>query len=306
MEAVSQHDLFDFILDGWFVFADYSVAKWMEHLDRIFSKAVCFAELNQFEKHEVVITELCEAAGEFSTKFSVDLDFDRTKADHSQNDLKMNPQLCMVLNNFEDGEIYFQSLWTHMVLHRQKTFAKRNEISLNTLANAMKTIRDATEAISSDKSLANETRDKLWTLYGKRLFKCPKINCFHFHEGFMDKRTRDDHVMRHDRPFHCAEPDCGAAEFGFGSLKDLEQHKAKFHLDPEAKADMFKDIKPERVSHAKYDCVTCGKSFVRLSILKDHKLTHIGQKPHECSRCGKAFTRKNDCQRHEKIHDRHR
>ncbi|KEF62316.1 uncharacterized protein A1O9_00288 [Exophiala aquamarina CBS 119918] len=283
---------------------DYSVAKWMEHLDRIFGKLVSLTEPNQFEKHEVVMQELCEAAHEFSTRFSKDLDLDRTIADRSQRDVMMNPQLCVVFDNFEDGGTVFQSLWTHMVLHRQKPFAKRNEISLNTLAKAMITIREALEAISSDKVLENETLDKLWSLYGKRLFKCPKINCFHFHEGFMDKRTRDEHVLRHDRPFHCPEPDCSTAEFGFGSVKDLEQHKAKFHLDPEAKADMFKDIKRPTMNHAKYDCVTCGKSFVRLSILKDHRLTHSGQKPHECPRCGKAFTRKNDCQRHEKIHDR--
>lgn len=278
----------------------------MEHLDRIFSKVECLADPNEFEKHEVVMQELCEAAHEFNAKFFDDLDFDRTKTQHSQEDLAMKPQLCQVLNNFEDGEADFQSLWTHMVLYRRRAFAKRNEISLNTLASAMTTVRSTLEEISSDKSLSSETRDKLGTLYGDRLFKCSKINCFYFHEGFKYESTRDDHVRRHDRPFSCTEPDCIAAEFGFGSQRDLEQHKAKFHLVPEAKAEMFKDIKPETVSHAKYDCVTCGKSFVRLSILKDHKLTHTGQKPHECSRCGKAFTRKNDCQRHEKIHDKRR
>jgi len=278
----------------------------MEHLDRIFSKVGCLADPKDLKKHEVVMQELCEAAHEFNTKFSDDLEFERTKSEHSQEDLAMNPQLRQVLEDFEESEIDFQSLWTHMVLYRRRTFAKRNEISLNTLAGAIATIRHTLEDISSDRSLPSETRDKLGTLYGDRLFKCSKINCFYFHEGFKHKSTRDDHIKRHDRPFNCIEPDCIAAEFGFGSQKDLDQHKAKFHLVPEAKAEMFKDIKPETVTHYKYDCVTCGKSFVRLSILKDHKLTHDGLKPHECSRCGKAFTRKNDCQRHEKIHDKHR
>jgi DNA-directed RNA polymerase subunit RPC12/RpoP len=304
--AIDQRELHNLVLGGCFGFADYAVAKWMEHFDRVSGQASCLANPDQFERHEVAMQELCEAANEFSTTYSDDLDIDRTKADRSQADVKLNPQLCQVLNEFEDGTICFQSLWTHVVRHRQRGFAKQNEISLNKLENAIVTIRKKIEDISSDKFLTEERRDMLWLFYGRRPFKCSKITCFYFHEGFTDARIRNDHIQRHDRPFHCDVPDCTAAEFGFGSKRDLDQHTAKFHLDPEVKAEMFKDLKPEKPSHAKYDCGTCGKSFVRRSILKDHQLTHSGQKPYECPRCGKAFTRKNDCTRHEKIHDNRR
>lgn len=285
---------------------DYAVSKWMGHLERVFSRASLLSDSGQFEKHEHAMQDLCEAVNEFYVTYSADLDTDRAEADRSQTDVKLNLQLREVLDQFEDSEQGFQSIWTHMVVYRQRSFVKRNDVSLNQLRTAMYDIRNMIEDISSSKSLTEETRVKLRSFYGWRPFKCSRTSCFYFHEGFTDAKVRDHHIQRHDRPFNCDVPDCTIAELGFSTKKLLEQHIENYHLDPEVKAEMFKDIKPEKPSHARFDCTKCGKSFVRRSILKDHELTHAGLKPHECQRCGKPFTRKNDCTRHEKNHDNRR
>jgi uncharacterized Zn-finger protein len=282
---------------------DYAIPKWMGHFDRVYSKASYLSDPIQFEQHELVMQALCEATHDFCNTYSGDLDLNRAETNKPQEGVNLSMQLQQVLDQFEDSEPSFRSLLSHMVEHRQQSFVKRNEVSLNQLKVAMDTIRSNIEEISNDKSLAKEIREKLEKFYGSRPFKCPKTTCFYFHDGFLDKKTRDLHVQRHDRPHHCAVADCTIAEAGFATKKLLDQHTENFHLDPEVKAGMFKDIKPEKPSHAKFDCGKCGKSFVRRSILKDHELTHAGLRPHECSRCGRAFTRKSDCTRHEKNHD---
>ena len=281
----------------------YAISKWVGHFERVFGKASQLSDSNQFDQHEQAMQALCEAVNEFYSTYSGDLDVVRTQPHELQTSVSLSPQLLEVLDQFEDSEYSFRLLWNHIIDHRQQTFIKRNEVSLNQLKTAMETIRKAIEETSNEKFLAKETRDKLREYYGLRPFKCSKTSCFYFHEGFFDTKIRDHHIQRHDRPFHCAVPDCTVAETGFSTKKLLDQHTENFHLDPEVKAEMFKDIKPEKPNHAKFDCAKCGKSFVRRSILKDHELTHAGLKPHECSRCGKAFTRKNDCTRHEKNHD---
>ncbi|KAK5057581.1 hypothetical protein LTR84_011581 [Exophiala bonariae] len=301
--TVPQWELHSSILDGSFGFMDYAIPKWMGHFDRVYSKASYLSDPSQFEQHELVMQALCEAAHDFCITYSGDLDLHRAETNKLQEGENLSKQFQQVLDQFEDSEPSFRSLWSHMVEHRQQSFVKRNEVSLNQLKVAMDTIRSNIEEMSNNRSLARETREKLEKFYGSRPFKCPKTTCFYFHEGFLDKKTRDHHVQRHDRPHHCAVPDCTVAEAGFATKKLLDQHTENFHLDPEVKAGMFKDIKPEKPSHAKFDCGKCGKSFVRRSILKDHELTHAGLRPHECSRCGKAFTRKSDCTRHEKNHD---
>lgn len=304
--TVSQWELHHLVLAGSFGFMDYAISKWMGHLERVFSRASLLCDSGQFEKHELAMQDLCEAVKEFYVTYSGDLDIDRAEADRSQTDVMLNLQLQEVLDQFEDSEQGFQSIWTHMVVYRQRSFAKRNEVSLNQLRTAMYGIRNMIEDISSSKSLTEETRDKLRSFYGWRPFKCSKTSCFYFHEGFTDAKIRDHHIQRHDRPFNCDVPDCTIAEHGFSTKKLLDQHIENYHLDAEVKAEMFSDIKPQKPSHARFDCAKCGKSFVRRSILKDHELTHAGLKPHECQRCGKPFTRKNDCTRHEKNHDNRR
>jgi ankyrin repeat protein len=65
--------------------------------------------------------------------------------------------------------------------------------------------------------------------YGPNLFKCPKKECEHFHEGFADASSRQNHLRKHERPFFCPHTGCHYADLGCRSLRELNDHTARFH-----------------------------------------------------------------------------
>src|SRR6202035_209061 len=97
----------------------------------------------------------------------------------------------------------------------------RNDVSIKSLNDVLFRNRKLLESLSSLNlpSYSGEN-ENLTTYYGDKRFKCPKITCFYFHEGFKDAKSRDTHINRHDRPFNCTSPDCSVAEFGFASGND--------------------------------------------------------------------------------------
>ncbi|OAP56381.1 hypothetical protein AYL99_09560 [Fonsecaea erecta] len=294
------------VLKGSYAFADYAVAKWMSHFDHMLDKLGSRVDHRESDAYETVVQELCEAVENMVRECSDNLQISQAVAEAPQLEVELAPEIRRRLTVFDGAEVGFQSLWAHIVLHRSKDIVKRNEISLDRLKTAMEGIRNILERLFKDRALPAEDHQRLKSRYGSKVFRCSKVTCFYFHEGFTDGHTRDMHVIRHDRPFQCVAADCDIGDMGFGSKKELDSHMRNFHADVEMKAEIFTEIKPATPSHAKYGCGQCGKSFVRRSILRDHELAHNGQKPYECARCGKSFTRKNDCTRHEKIHENRR
>lgn len=47
-----------------------------------------------------------------------------------------------------------------------------------------------------------------------------------------------------------------------------------------------------------FKCNTCGKSFIRLSVVKAHARRHNSFKPFPCTECPKRFFSANECHRH--------
>jgi uncharacterized Zn-finger protein len=170
----------------------------------------------------------------------------------------------------------------------------------------MKRNRKLLEDLAASKALLTaEEKSALEQFHGKKSYKCPKILCFDFHEGFTDAKSRDMHINRHDRPFRCTFEDCSVAEFGFGTNKELEKHERLFHPTFENQGITFSTPKATE-SKTPWQCSMCEKRFTRGFHMRNHVRAHMAERPHACSECGKAFTRKNDCKRHEKIHERKR
>jgi hypothetical protein len=188
-------------------------------------------------------------------------------------------------------------VWNHIRRQQGGGVIARNDISLNSLRDVVKRNREFVEKLPP-----REFGD-LTDFYGKKQFKCSKLTCFYFHEGFDNAAKRDKHVNKHDRPFNCDVLGCSISLFGFTSNTELEKHKRFFHPEMVDLTTTFKVAK-EPVTAAKYPCRLCGKRFTRSFSHKNHEMSHRGEKPFACSECGKAFTRKNDCVRHEKIHNK--
>ena len=212
---------------------------------------------------------------------------------------------CESLRNYA----YYEDLlvvWNHATEHARKGLTAVNDISMKGLDVAVKRNRELLERITLEGNQQTAERAILQGFYGDRRFKCPKVTCYYFHEGFKSPKDRDQHINRHDRPFFCTFPDCSVAVFGFSKNKDLEKHRRLFHPDMEEQANIFTKAANPTTATPQHKCDLCGKSFTRRMILKDHVRSHTGTRPHNCPECGRAFVRANDCRRHQRIHDKRR
>ena len=76
-----------------------------------------------------------------------------------------------------------------------------------------------------DKCESNNINEKLFReFYGMNRFKCPRIWCYGFTEGFDKLLARDEHVKRHDRPFSCIDKGCPFYKLGFETEAQLNRH----------------------------------------------------------------------------------
>lgn len=79
--------------------------------------------------------------------------------------------------------------------------------------------------------LESEQQYPLEQYYGPKfsLFKCSRENCLHFSEGFQSSTERDEHELKHERPFTCPEVACLKSSIGFPSQRDLQSHIKSQH-----------------------------------------------------------------------------
>lgn len=195
-----------------------------------------------------------------------------------------------------------QAVWSHVDRHQNKGLAARNNVSLEILSKTFTRNRELLEELTSSRNCPSDVLD---CFYGDKRYKCPKLTCFYFHEGFKDAKSRDLHKNRHDRPYQCTFPNCTLVEFGFRSSNELGKHMKAYHPDENDEAVTFTAANTVRAS-TPFACPVCEKRFTRGFALRNHIRSHNAERPFACSLgCGKAFTRANDCKRHEKtIHAR--
>lgn len=148
---------------------------------------------------------------------------------------------------------------------------------------------------------------ELCQFYGNNWFKCPRVSCHFYHEGFSTAEKRKSHVDRHERPFLCIFDGCQMQVFGCSTADELRKHVIDWHgidaYDGQEYPPPPKAQKPSTAKHpAKFKCPLCDTRFTRKANLQSHLRVHENIKPYTCSVCGEAFTRKSDCDRHEKGH----
>lgn len=276
------------------MFQDYAVVNWAYHL-----RAMVEAReelLTEDPDSRDALWELSQAIKEFVDKYEEEL--------YADSSLETSASACEA---FQQSDFYpaLDLVWSHIGRHQEKGFDARNDISIKLLSESFFRNRALLEELASSNASLPYGWRNLAHFYGNKTFKCPKVTCFWFHEGFKDAKSRDSHVNRHDRPFRCTFPDCSVAEFGFRSSKELEKHTTLFHPSLEDQGRIFATLKTV-IAQTPWACHMCPKKFTRKFHLKNHIRTHTAEKPFPCSECGKPFTRANDCKRHEKLHARRR
>lgn len=291
---LARQKLQGFAVEGYFVFQDYAVANWAYHLRAMLEAGEELLAGNS--QSQDTLSELSQAMMAFADNYEEELY-------EGSNPQTFEPA-CEAFRNYEFYPV-LESVWGHIRRHEEKGLDARNDVSIRLLGRAVLRNRTILEELTSSNASFLRGRNELAEFYGSKTFKCPKVTCFWFHEGFEDAKTRDSHINRHDRPFRCAFPDCSVAEFGFGSSKELDKHTSLFHPSLEDQAKVFPALKTALVK-GHFACHMCPKRFTRGFHLRSHIRTHTAEKPFLCSECGKSFTRANDCRRHEKIHIRRR
>ena len=117
-------------------------------------------------------------------------------------------------------------LTSHIYTFQKKGFEARHKISIKTLDEALKQNRKILECLPAklEKSRAASDLTAYRKFYdAEKLYKCNRITCRYFSEGFKDKQSRKRHVNVHDRPWHCDVQNCLGQE-GFAKENDLQKY----------------------------------------------------------------------------------
>jgi DNA-directed RNA polymerase subunit RPC12/RpoP len=280
-----------FAQHGYFAFQDYAVAKWGHHLRATVDMGLDL--LSDHPDNVVALYDIEAALYDFIDVYDNDGTF-------AEPPVPAAKEACKIFERrgFYENLLY---LWSHITQHQQKGPEFRNEISLKDLGLALMRNREILETLPHSNGSSHAA--DLNVFYGDKAFKCPKVTCHYFHEGFKDANSRETHIRRHDRPYNCTVADCLGAESGFSSNKDLEKHMRAYHFELCDLAETFATKKAVPAT-TPYKCHLCDRAFTRKLHLDSHTRNHNGERPYACDECGKAFTRSNDMRRHKKIHSR--
>ncbi|KAF2638941.1 hypothetical protein P280DRAFT_470952 [Massarina eburnea CBS 473.64] len=283
----------ELMLKGYFAFQDYAIATWFLHVSAFVKTGKdLFAQAQDPETLSTLLQDVSTAIDEFMDRYDEENFYD-IEVEKCRND-------CEV---FKDQDFYkdIVSLTSYIYQYQTKGFDARYKISIKSLKAALDRNRELLE--KSVTKLKESHLKKYKEFYdAEKRFKCDKITCIFFSEGFKDHKSRKKHVNCHDRPYKCEVDDCLGAE-GYANSRDLEKHTRAFHPNISDLAERFNST-PVQKAKAAFTCTLCGQSFTRKLIMQDHEKSHRGERPHECAECGKSFTRKNDLTRHRRIHDR--
>lgn len=289
-EKEDEKELRKLMLGGHFAFQDYAVAKWFHHINAFVKSGRRFLdEANDIEKH---LDSMCTALDEFTGRYD-EVDWEAGRLEACVSD-------CSAFADYALHENLLL-LTSHIYTFQKKGFEARHKISIKSLEVALERNRKLLEELPA--KLDKHEMTTYCQFYDeKKKYKCTKITCRYFSQGFSDAKAKKRHINIHERPFQCEFSDCLGAE-GYANEKDLRNHTRLFH--PEA-SDLAETFHASTAKRGKSDhaCSYCGKTFTRSFHLKNHERSHRGERPHECPECGKAFTRANDCKRHQKLHER--
>ncbi|XPS93405.1 hypothetical protein M3J09_002762 [Ascochyta lentis] len=172
------------------------------------------------------------------------------------------------------------------------------------ISKVMSSLRSEMELFAKAPDTTTLQRDDIHSFYGPNLFKCARLNCRFYYEGFATEHQRKQHNDKHERAFLCPEKGCPWATIGYPTAKELRAHTKECHEEPEypeedheASESLTRGKQPQS-----FQCTLCPKRFTRAFNLRAHLRTHTEERPFVCSVCDKTWARKGDRNRHERLH----
>ncbi|RBA12653.1 hypothetical protein FPRO05_04103 [Fusarium proliferatum] len=201
------------VLNGDYGFMDYAVLNWIRHLE--------VGTLN-VSGHEDKVGELSES---FETFLRNHWRGPATSVPISEGTKKRLE--CFKALDFYDQLEQSVASWKNQL--RLSKGVKSREVALD-LGDLTLSVRKVLEDIvtsSSDPSIHKTINDK----YGNMIFKCPRLTCQFFVNGFLTEKERDEHLDKHIRPYRCRDEGCRGSIFGFASMRERDKHLRVTHRD---------------------------------------------------------------------------
>jgi hypothetical protein len=242
--------LLEFGREGYFAFQDYAIAHWADHLS-----AWIKSSSDELQNEPNIDKQTSDVLLIFGDRFRTDLaafgvDQDLMLQCDQLQDLGCSPTIAMI--------------WKHIQAFKTLQNDRQDKVSLSSLGKALERSRSILEGLSTLAAKGKEEAQSLLSLYGENWFKCSRLSCYYFHEGFQSQSSRQCHYDRHDRPFRCEEESCPAGSIGFASLKELEKHKRNMHPGIGKLSSTFARLKKLTAAEAlleKYPCPVCPSKF---------------------------------------------
>ncbi|KAJ5538185.1 ankyrin repeat-containing protein [Penicillium frequentans] len=241
----------DLIKSGYYAFADYAVCFWSHHL----------RDGLKDDTEQATVNSLLEVLSRFleSHYRAPETDFD-----------------IPIFAREIEGRLQMHEVWSDCdKLLRALVSTKKQLSSFNSDA-ASNDCLNISSVVARIRQLLEQTvlenkvdSEMLKSFYGDSPFKCPRISCDYFYQGFQTAEIRDSHMNKHNRPYGCSFPQCYRSTIRFSSKKLLERHIADTHEGQKRDVLAF----PPKRAKLSLVCRFCKKEFHETKLYRKHDCT---------------------------------
>lgn len=224
-DTLATADVEQHVQEGAFAFFEYSLVNWASHfLERLKQGE----QRNTSSLAEPEVEEFVELLGIF-------LDVHWVKPKRKARIKSSMVSAVRSLPGLE-ADYRVQLLQTVASVKGFTSFELQDPICYETLKlySILRKVRLAIENLAQDPS----TRTTLEQFYGESVFKCPRLYCKWFYEGFQTAQKREEHLAKHERAYYCSYIGCLHATVGCKTADELEAHH-QTHKPPETCDDFF-------------------------------------------------------------------
>ena len=211
----------EFAVGGWYSFLTYAALHWADHLEHWVENC---GDAQAVKKIEQQIQDFLQ---KHWSKANLQIAISKN--------LRQKFKLFQECDIF-DGLLRAISVWKKQCTSFGLSSAVPEELEL--LEHIIRS-RRALELLSGSATENKGLQRKLSTYYGPRLYKCPRLSCNFFTEGFEKRSQRDFHLKKHDRGFTCTYPSCPYGILGVKTKNELEKHIASHCSRIEAEIESF-------------------------------------------------------------------
>ncbi|KAL1861383.1 hypothetical protein Daus18300_008914 [Diaporthe australafricana] len=302
-------DLTNLILEGYYGFMDYAVALWVRHVEEAALAA---------DEEDAMIKDLAES---LTTLLDIHFTAPKKQLPVSHGNKKRLQVFQGLSSRFHDLE--------QVVVRTRKELTFFGEIKESERAldfdHVINGIRSRLEQVlDAARNGAAGEAEGLEAMYGSKPFKCDRLSCRYFYDGFTTAQEREQHHGKHLLPFRCTVLGCPRSSLGMASSKELDRHVRDTHGRPgedssfpdlvetsaQAQDDQDDSESSEEPESRGQEPESGSQEHEQAGGLQTHEATPRVKRPRisewECVICSKVFRKKFNMESHMVIHSDNR